>query len=256
MLTQRLLPKAILLSPLPPPRSPLLPHTMRRIHSSGFFGHSSASPQATTRSYPPLFGFPGVSASTTRAEEKSARTTRTAASGAFTFKSPAENRRLAQHKRGRAPQAAPASPRRNIPSPFRSATKAIGASEIAKRDAEAKLCPGALRSCNHCRGLCFNPHDFGAGVFCSGECAISFAMLSRDPTIIPPSVNGQQQVLKVARYRSPNVARSDRTRSRSDNGSMASSFDTQAWHSVGSHEASVASGMNPSEEGDFSPHRV
>ena len=46
---------------------------------------------------------------------------------------------------------------------------------IAQRDTVARATPFAMRQCNHCSGLCFNPVDFnGLGIFCSGECAISF----------------------------------------------------------------------------------
>ena len=46
---------------------------------------------------------------------------------------------------------------------------------IARRDTAASATPFAMRQCNHCAGLCYNPFDFnGLGVFCSGECAISF----------------------------------------------------------------------------------
>ena len=53
----------------------------------------------------------------------------------------------------------------------------LNLADIRRRDAVSRRNPYAWRSCNHCDALVLQPffHD-GTGVFCSGECGISYGL--------------------------------------------------------------------------------
>ena len=137
---------------------------------------------------------------------------------------------------------APPSPRRNMATRGGVATAMQGPIEIAQRDAIARATPFAYRQCNHCSGLCLNPRDFGAGVFCSGECAISFAMLKSDPLLAPQPQ--RRSDTNAQRWR----ARSDEI--------LASSSGDRGWHGVGSHESGQTTPRNSSEDGSPDTRRA
>ena len=86
--------------------------------------------------------------------------------------------------------------------------------------------PFAFRQCKHCAGLCYTPRDFGAGVFCSGECAACFAIMARDPATIPRITSIRDHEHSARRLES---------------------LSFEGWHGVGSHESNER--VNPSEKG-------
>lgn len=143
--------------------------------------------------------------------------------------------------RGRAPRAPP-SPHRNMSPRSGVAVAMQGPVEIAQREVIAQANPFAYRQCNHCSGLCLNPRDFGAGVFCSGECAISFAMLKKDPLLAPEPQ--RRSGSNAQRWR----ARSDEI--------LASSSGDRGWHGVGSHESGQTIAGNSSEDGSPDARRA
>ena len=140
------------------------------------------------------------------------------------FGSPTTSAAAVRKSRSSSMERAPASPARCVStsaetppgSPNRCRYRDDGAAACDKIEAEN---PFAFRQCKHCAGLCYNPHDFGKGIFCSGECEMCFAIMARDPAVIPRNTSARDH-------------KHVRRRERSSSEALC-----EGWHGVGSHES-------------------